>query len=139
MVWTTRTVALIAVLALAGCGGRATRLPQVERPLDGLLNCSQIVSERAFIEKRIEDLDDERNTNTARTASRIPGAIIGTPVTAIILADPSIAIYREIEAWKARDAGLAARYDEMECEAKLAEDAEADAEENGVVDPNRVE
>ena len=120
---------------LAACGGRATQLPPTTTELDPKLDCRQVVAEQNFIRKRIKDLEDERRQNTVRTLSRVPGALIGSPLSAIALADPSVAIYREIDAWNARNRQLIRLYTEKDCGAffralrdqKAAEKAAAEA------------
>ncbi|MCI4664201.1 MAG: hypothetical protein MRY74_05720 [Neomegalonema sp.] len=113
-------VAVAAIVATAGCGGRAAAPVSLETALDAKLDCSQIAAERAFNAKRIEDLEDERNRNRVRSLSRVPGALIGNPLSAIALADLSVAIYREIAALRARDKRLIALEKEKSCGVKTA-------------------
>lgn len=91
------------VLTLSACGGRKAEPLPLQTALDPQFDCVQLAAQRAFLVRRIADLEDERDFNRARTLSRVPGALIGSPISAILLADPSIAIYREIDAAEARD------------------------------------
>lgn len=98
-----RMSAIAGALALCGlvasCGGRASR-PVAERTdLDGELTCTHVIAEKRSLKARVADLRDERNTNRQRSLTRLPSAVLsGNPFSAIFLADPSVAIYREIDA-----------------------------------------
>lgn len=103
-----RVVAMGAALllcgALAACGGRPSRPVPERTALDDQLSCSHIISEKRRLKARIKDLQDERNENRKRSLARVPGAVVsGNPFSAIFFADPSVAIYKEINAAKRRN------------------------------------
>lgn len=108
-------VLLAMVLVVAACGGRRAEPIPVRTDLDPQFNCAQLTAQRSFLVRRIAELEDERNFNRARTLSRLPGALIGSPISAIVLADPSVAIYQEIEAAEERDVELARLQEERGC------------------------
>lgn len=119
---------LAAAVVLSGCGGRASDPLPLRTDLDPQLDCVQLTAQRSFLVQRIADLEDERADNRARTLSRVPGALIGSPVTAILLADPSIAVYREIDAAEKRDAELARLQSERGCDVAAPGAPEEEAE-----------
>lgn len=100
------TAAAALIAAAAACGGRATQEVAVDRPLDDRLSCVHIDAERRANVDRIADLEEEREANRLRSLTRAPGAVLGNPLTAIALADPSVAIYREIEGLELRNGRL---------------------------------
>lgn len=104
-----------ALAALAACGGRRAHPVALERETDALLTCSMLAAERSANLRRIEDLKGERVANTVRTLSRVPGAILTGPASAIIFADPSIAIFREIAALQRRNERLVSLSDGRGC------------------------
>ncbi len=104
-----------AALSVSACGGRKAEPLPIRTDLDPQFNCAQLAAQRSFLVRRIAELEDERNFNRARTLSRLPGAIIGSPISAILLADPSIAVYREIDAAGARDQELERLQEEKGC------------------------
>lgn len=106
MRWMMTAAAVALLMASGACGGRVADPIARESLLDSQLDCAQLSAERQFLVKRVEDLEDERRANRARTASRVPGAIIGSPISAIVFADLSVAIYREIAAARRRDERL---------------------------------
>ncbi|MEL6317766.1 MAG: hypothetical protein AAFR16_09045, partial [Pseudomonadota bacterium] len=115
--WTALGTAagLTAALFLAGCGGRAANPVQEKRALDTQASCSNLEDQKSFNTQRIADLRDERVENRKRSLSRLPGAIIGNPISAIALADTSRAIYTEIEALEKRNIEIDRQYASRSC------------------------
>lgn len=112
--------AVVLCGALAACGGRSAQPVAVVREIDVALTCEHIDAELRANTAREADLRAERVDNRLRTLSRLPGAIIGNPVTAIVLADPSIAIYRELNALDTRNGRLETLRTERTCGAEPA-------------------
>lgn len=111
-----KTAAAAALLgAVAACGGRSAQPVASVQDVDVQLTCSHIDAELAANAARADDLRGERNDNRVRSLSRVPGAIVGSPITAIVLADPSIAIYRELNALSVRNSRLQALQLERGC------------------------
>lgn len=116
---------------VAACGGRPAQPVAAVRQIDVALTCEHISAEQKANEARAADLRDERVDNRIRTLSRLPGAIIGNPFTAIALADPSIAIYRELNALETRNDRLTAMRTERACDAPAEDAATIVAEASG--------
>ena len=96
--------ASLLCIALAACGGRPSQPVPERTALDDQLSCSHVISEKRKLKARIKDLQDERNENRKRSLARVPGAVVsGNPFSAIFFADPSVAIYKEINAAKRRN------------------------------------
>lgn len=95
-----------SALLLAACGGRAADPVLNQSPFDMRLSCAHVAAERAANVRRIEDLRDERNFNRVRNLTRVPGAILGNPLTALALVDTSRAVYVEIDALEKRNGQL---------------------------------
>lgn len=111
-----KTAAAAALLGVvAACGGRSAQPVASVQDVDVQLTCSHIDAELAANAARADDLRGERNDNRVRSLSRVPGAIVGSPITAIVLADPSIAIYRELNALSVRNSRLQALQLERGC------------------------
>ena len=123
--WARRIGAGVAAGALlivvAGCGGRPANPTATNSALDARLNCAHLAAEKEANLRRLEDLDDERDANRVRSLTRLPGALIGNPLSAIVLADPSIAIYQEEAALEKRNARIDALIAEKTCDAKPAD------------------
>ncbi|MEL6977391.1 MAG: hypothetical protein AAGM38_01775 [Pseudomonadota bacterium] len=113
--WILGAAALTAVLGLSACGGRVADPVAQRSDLDSRLNCAHLGAEKAANLRRMEDLRDERVDNRIRSVARVPGAIIGNPLSAIALADPSLAIYEEIDALEARNARIDELIAEKNC------------------------
>lgn len=107
--------ALAAAAMVAACGGRAAQPVAPVATIDAALSCAHIEAELRANAARADDLRGERNTNRLRSLSRVPGALIGNPISAIALADPSIAIYRELGALQLRNTRLGALALERGC------------------------
>lgn len=91
-------------LGLSGCGGRPANTVTTQNNLDGRLSCAHLGAEKKANLRRMEDLRDERVDNRIRSVSRIPSALVsGNPFSLIVFADPSTAIYREIDALERRN------------------------------------
>lgn len=126
--WGRRLSAVSAAalcLALAGCGGRTANPTATANTLDTRLSCAHLSAEKAANLRRLEDLDDERDENRIRSLTRVPGAIIGNPISAIVLADPSLAIYEEEAAIERRNARIDALTAEKACGAAPADSRQA--------------
>ncbi|MEO1293390.1 MAG: hypothetical protein AAFV62_11245 [Pseudomonadota bacterium] len=109
-------VSVAAVALLTGCGGRAADPVASDNALDFRLTCAHLTAERAANLHRIEDLRDERVDNRIRTATRVPGAIFGNPLSALALADTSRAIYVEIDALQTRNDRIDVLAAEKQCD-----------------------
>lgn len=107
------TIGLVALLA--ACGGRTSNPVSERSELDQLFTCAHLEAETSANALRISDLRDERATNRLRNLTRVPGALLGNPLSALALADPSIAVYREIEALERRNAWITAMSQERNC------------------------
>lgn len=107
--------ALGAALLVAGCGGRAANPVSESSAFDLKLSCAHLDAEAEANSRRIDDLRDERNTNRLRNLTRVPGALIGNPLSALALADTSRAIYVEIDALEARNERLEELKQEKRC------------------------
>ncbi len=105
-----------ALLILAGCGGRSASVVSEINQLDQLFSCQHLTAEVSANTLRMEDLRDERVTNRLRNLTRVPGAFIGNPLSALALADTSLAIYREIDALERRNENVARMRQEKNCD-----------------------
>lgn len=110
------TAALAGLGALAGCGGRSTSAVDTTTALDQLFTCDHLDAEYAANIRRMEDLEDERVANRLRNLTRVPGALIGNPLSALALTDLSVAIYREINALERRNARVQEIRYEKDCD-----------------------
>lgn len=129
---------LTCALFLAGCGGRAANPVVTSQALDQRLDCDNLRNQKAFNVKRIEDLEDERVANRTRSLARVPGAIVGNPISAIALADTSRAIYVEIDALEARNQEIDRQLASAECAAP-ATPAPAPIEARAPIDDSGVD
>lgn len=99
--------AAAAALVVAGCGGRSGAPVTPTNELDVALSCAHIEAELAANAARAEDLRAERDRNRLRSVARVPGAVLsGNPLSTVALADPSLAVYRELHALTLRDTRL---------------------------------
>lgn len=117
--WTraaTLGLGCVTVLALGACGGRSTNAVSEANPLDQLFSCQHLDAELAANTLRMDDLRDERVANRLRNLTRVPGAFFGNPLSALALADPSVAIYREIDALERRNENVARMRAEKDCD-----------------------
>lgn len=105
-----------AVALLAACGGRSATPVQQTSALDQLFTCAHLDAEIAANTLRMEDLRDERVANRLRNLTRVPGALFGNPLSALALADPSLAIYREIDALEKRNTHVSEMRVEKDCD-----------------------
>lgn len=108
-------LALLLTSSLVACGGRSANPVSATSNLDGIRECEHLEEEKTANLRRIEDLEDERRDNRVRSATRIPGALIGSPISAIVLADPSLAVYQEIAAFEKRNLRLEELLAEKNC------------------------
>lgn len=109
-------VAGLALVALSACGGRSSDPVSSVNPLDQLFTCDHLTAEIAANTLRMEDLRDERVANRLRNLTRVPGAFFGNPLTALALADTSLAIYREIDALERRNDQVAEMRRDKQCD-----------------------
>ena len=91
--------AVVLCAALSACGGRVANPVPERTALDAELSCRHVIAEKRKLKKRVADLRHERKANRRRSLTRVPGAVVsGNPFSAIFFADPSVAIYKEINA-----------------------------------------
>ncbi len=109
--------ALTAAFFVSACGGRAANPVTQRQAVDQQVTCRNLADQKKFNETRIADLEDERVDNRIRTLARVPGALIGSPIAAVALADTSRAVYLEIEALEQRNLEIERQRAARDCDA----------------------